>query len=1380
MAETTQLTRHIESYVDSSSPTHQAASLNAIASLVNTDALTLEALIRELEMYLTTTDNVVRARGILLLAEVMTHIESKPLNSATIHSLVGFFKDRLADWRAVRGALVGCLALIRRKSVVGMVTDSDATTIAQSFLQYMQVQSLGQHYDRKLCFELLDCLLERYFDAVTTLGEDLIYGICEAIDAEKDPDCLKLAFHIVESLAQLNPDSSGLLASFAKDVFDILEPYFPIHFTRWRYSCAKRPVNISDGVNPRRTVVWEPIIRKFEAKLNKWNHRNISMAGRTTLINAVLTALPLFYMSFFRIPSAVIKRLTAIQRRFLWGGNSEGKKIAWISWQQVCAPKEKGGLGIKDIKVSSQKFQTVASMGIFGENGWEWNFSWRRHLFDSELGEATAFIDQTSALSPVADLKDDWTALSFAWRLLWDRLPSKDNLISRQIVLQNVLCPFCQSQVESASHLFFTCYKVMPLWWEFNSWVKEDRVLHSKPMDNFLQHCSLAGSRNSNRRRKIWWIAATRSIWSLRNDMVFNNQSFDISKLMDRTIYLTWSWLRGWEKDFTSAFSSTPLFEPFVIPLLLEKLSSSLHSAKIDSLKYLRVCSSKYGAGRIAKYAGAIWSSLKDTLSTYLGEPDFSFTIAPVDGIGFPENEFVLEALSLLQQLIVQNSSLLVSLIIDDEDVNSIFSTIASYETYDAIPVQEKKKLHAIGRCRELIVGSDEPALQYVFEHETCCTMLHRFSTPLFNAFGSVLAVSADRCPLDPDTYIGVKGLQILAMFGSDVFPIQKSVFENILKKFMSIIVEDFNKTILWEAALKALYQVGSFVQKFHESEKAMSYRNLVVEKIVEILSLDDITLPFSLELEALSNIGMTGMKNMLTILQGLGRAVFSNLSKVHVHRNLRSSDIAVQLLECYSCQLLPWIHENGGSEDFVMQFVVDIWSQAGNCMDFSTLFEEKGLLDAIMKAMKLSVGSCAVESQNLIIQKAYCVLSSHTNFQQLKEVERLPLTPGNYNISLRDEGLISLFASVVIAVFPKTYIPNKRVLMHLFIITLLRGGVVPVAQALGSILNKLVSTSNSAENSSDLTLEEALDVIFNTKISFSSTDNGRSNGNEMVLTDICLGIANDRMLQINAICGLSWIGKGLLLSGHEKIKDIIMIFLECLISGTKSASPLIKDSLENTEEHIQDLLVMKCAADAFHVLMSDSEVCLNRKFHAMIRPLYKQRFSSSVMPILQQIITKSHSSLSRSFLYRAFAHILSDTPMVAILSEAKKLIPVLLDCLSMLTEDIQDKDMLYGLLLVLSGILTEKNGQEAAIENAHIIINCLIKLVDYPHKMLVRETAIQCLVALSELPHARIYPMRTQVLRAISKCLDDSKRAVRHEAVKCRQTCDSFTERKI
>jgi hypothetical protein len=59
-----------------------------------------------------------------------------------------------ADWKAVRGALVGCLALIRRKSVVGTVTGSDAKSITQSFLQHLQVQSLGLH-DRKVKLFLL-------------------------------------------------------------------------------------------------------------------------------------------------------------------------------------------------------------------------------------------------------------------------------------------------------------------------------------------------------------------------------------------------------------------------------------------------------------------------------------------------------------------------------------------------------------------------------------------------------------------------------------------------------------------------------------------------------------------------------------------------------------------------------------------------------------------------------------------------------------------------------------------------------------------------------------------------------------------------------------------------------------------------------------------------------------------------------------------------------------------------------------------------------------------------------------------------------------------------------------------------------------------------
>lgn len=61
-----------------------------------------------------------------------------------------------------------------------------------------------------------------------------MYGICEAIDGEKDPQCLLLVFHIVESLTRLYPGPSGPLANYAEDMFEILGSYFPIHFTHVR------------------------------------------------------------------------------------------------------------------------------------------------------------------------------------------------------------------------------------------------------------------------------------------------------------------------------------------------------------------------------------------------------------------------------------------------------------------------------------------------------------------------------------------------------------------------------------------------------------------------------------------------------------------------------------------------------------------------------------------------------------------------------------------------------------------------------------------------------------------------------------------------------------------------------------------------------------------------------------------------------------------------------------------------------------------------------------------------------------------------------------------------------------------------------------------
>ena len=58
----------------------------------------------------------------------------------------------------------------------------------------------------------------------------------------------------------------------------------------------------------------------------------------------------------------------------------------------------------------------------------------------------------------------------FAWRLIRDRLPTKINLCKRNVEINDLTCPSCTYKEEDAAHLFFSCSKIMPLWWESTSW----------------------------------------------------------------------------------------------------------------------------------------------------------------------------------------------------------------------------------------------------------------------------------------------------------------------------------------------------------------------------------------------------------------------------------------------------------------------------------------------------------------------------------------------------------------------------------------------------------------------------------------------------------------------------------------------------------------------------------------------------------------------------------------------------------------------------------------------------------------------------------------------------------------------------------------------
>ena len=94
---------------------------------------------------------------------------------------------------------------------------------------------------------------------------------------------------------------------------------------------------------------WFFLIDKIEKRLQNWKGSLLSIGGRVTLLNSVLSSIPLYFLSVYKIPKFVIKKIDQIRCRFLWQGTTEKRKYSLINWQTACLAKEFGGLGIIDL-----------------------------------------------------------------------------------------------------------------------------------------------------------------------------------------------------------------------------------------------------------------------------------------------------------------------------------------------------------------------------------------------------------------------------------------------------------------------------------------------------------------------------------------------------------------------------------------------------------------------------------------------------------------------------------------------------------------------------------------------------------------------------------------------------------------------------------------------------------------------------------------------------------------------------------------------------------------------------------------------------------------------------------------------------------------------
>ncbi|WVZ51380.1 hypothetical protein U9M48_002532, partial [Paspalum notatum var. saurae] len=108
-------------------------------------------------------------------------------------------------------------------------------------------------------------------------------------------------------------------------------------------------VGIPTHFKKLRNADWKKVEERFEKRLSSWKGKHLSIGGRLTLINSVLSSLPMYMMSFFDVPKGVIRKLDYFRSRFFWQGDEHKKKYRLAKWSILSQPKDQGGLGIHEL-----------------------------------------------------------------------------------------------------------------------------------------------------------------------------------------------------------------------------------------------------------------------------------------------------------------------------------------------------------------------------------------------------------------------------------------------------------------------------------------------------------------------------------------------------------------------------------------------------------------------------------------------------------------------------------------------------------------------------------------------------------------------------------------------------------------------------------------------------------------------------------------------------------------------------------------------------------------------------------------------------------------------------------------------------------------------
>lgn len=186
---------------------------------------------------------------------------------------------------------------------------------------------------------------------------------------------------------------------------------------------------------------WRKVEERFEKKLSCWKAKHLSYGGRLTLLNSVLSSLPMFMMSFFEIPKGVLTKLDHYRLRFFWQGGSDNKKYHLAKWDILCRPRDQGGLGIINLDIQNRCLLSKWIVNLLNTQGVWQSLLRNKYLGSKTLTQVQVKPNDSHFCRGLMKVKDETLSCGFFdvkdgtqtrfWEDSWvDNMPFKETFIS--------------------------------------------------------------------------------------------------------------------------------------------------------------------------------------------------------------------------------------------------------------------------------------------------------------------------------------------------------------------------------------------------------------------------------------------------------------------------------------------------------------------------------------------------------------------------------------------------------------------------------------------------------------------------------------------------------------------------------------------------------------------------------------------------------------------------------------------------------------------------------------------------------------------------------------------------------------------------------------